>query len=146
MTIYFSYGANMDPVHMAEQCPGAARLGPAILRDHAFGIAAGHYGTVRPRTGSAVHGILWTLTSPDEAAIDELACVEKGFYRKDTLPVERADGTVLAAMLYRPVDDAPGVASRRYLERIIEVAAMLKFPPEYLAELAAFRPGGPPPA
>ena len=93
-----------------------------------------------------MYGVLWTLTPPDEAALDEFEGVAKGFYRKDTLPVEQADGTVVPAMLYRPVDDSPGIASRRYLERIIEVAGMLKFPPEYLAELAAFRPGGSRPA
>jgi hypothetical protein len=145
VTVYFAYGANMDPVHMAEQCPGAARLGPAILRDHAFGIAAGHYATVRRRAGSAVYGVLWQLTPADEAALDEFEGVATGFYRKDTLPVEQADRTVVDAMLYRPIDDAPGTASRRYLERILEVAAMLELPPSYQAELASFRPGGPPP-
>lgn len=140
MTIYFAYGANMDPVHMAEQCPRALRLGPAVLRDHAFGIAAGHYGTVRSRAGGAVHGVLWRLTPADEAALDGFEGIAKGFYRKDTARVESADGTTVRAMLYRPVDDSPGVASRRYLERIIAVAAALEFPESYLEELKAFRP------
>lgn len=141
MTIYFSYGANMDPVHMAEHCPGALRIGPAILPDHAFGIAAGHYGTVRAAPGRSVHGVLWRLTPGDEAALDEFEGVAKGFYRKDTAPVRASTGERHAAMLYRPVDDRPGTASRRYLERIIEVATLLEFPPSYLAELKAHRPG-----
>jgi gamma-glutamylcyclotransferase (GGCT)/AIG2-like uncharacterized protein YtfP len=140
MTVYFAYGANMDPVHMAEHCPGAERLGLAVLPDHAFGIAAGHYGTVRTSAGSAVHGVLWRLPPRDEAALDEFEGVAKGFYRKDTLRVESADGKTVAAMIYRPVNDAPGVASRRYLERIIEVATLLEFPECYLQALKGHRP------
>ncbi len=78
-TTYFAYGANMDPVHMTAHCPGAVRLGPAILPDHAFGIAAGHYGTVRARAGSVVHGVLWRLAPADEVALDEFEGTQKGF-------------------------------------------------------------------
>ncbi|HEU5217536.1 MAG TPA: gamma-glutamylcyclotransferase family protein [Gemmatimonadales bacterium] len=141
MTTYFAYGANMDPLHMAEHCPGAVRLGTAVLDGHAFGIGAGHYGTVRPGAGSAVHGVLWRLTPGDEAALDEFEGVAKGFYRKDTRQVRAADGAVVTAMIYRPVDDAPGIASRRYLERIIEVAEGLGFPEEYVGTLRSHRRG-----
>ena len=58
MTLYFAYGANMDPVHMAERCPAAQHLGVASLPGHRFGIAAGGYGTVRPDSGMAVRGVL----------------------------------------------------------------------------------------
>ena len=140
MTTYFSYGANMDPVHMAEQCPGAVRLGQAVLRDHRFGIAAGHYATVRASSGSTVYGVLWRLDPEDEAALDEFEGVGKGFYRKDTAQVEDAEGATVTAMIYRPVDDRLGPASPRYLERIIEVAALLGFPESYLLELKEHRP------
>lgn len=140
MTVYFAYGANMDPVHMAEHCPRAARLGPAVLPDHAFGIAAGHYGTVRPAPGSVVHGVLWELPPADEAALDGFEGIAKGFYRKDIARVRAETGNTVDAMIYRPVDDTPGVASRRYLERIIEVATQLEFPPAYLEQLKACRP------
>ena len=140
MTVYFSYGANMDSLHMAEHCPGAVRLGPAVLRDHAFGIAAGHYGTVRASAGDAVHGVLWRLSAEDEAELDEFEGIAKGFYRKDTARVESGDGTTATAMIYRPVDDSPGRASGPYLERIIEVATLLDFPAGYLEHLKACRP------
>jgi gamma-glutamylcyclotransferase (GGCT)/AIG2-like uncharacterized protein YtfP len=135
VTIYFSYGANMDPVHMAEHCPGAVRLGPATLPDHDFGIAAGHYGTVRASPAGTVHGVLWRLTPDDEAALDEFEGVARSFYRKHAARVQSADGTSVPAMVYLPVDDSPGIASRRYLERIIEVATQLEFPGPYLEHL-----------
>lgn len=138
-TVYFSYGANMDPVHMAEHCPGAIRLGKAILPDHAFGIAAGHYGTVRASPGGSVHGVLWRLTQADEAALDEFEGIAKGFYRKDSAKVRDETGLPVEAMFYRPVDDTPGAASQRYLENIIDVASQLGFPEPYLEELKAYR-------
>ena len=122
---------------MAEHCPAAVRLGPAVLPGHRFGIAAGHYATVRPSAGAAVHGILWRLTSRDEAALDAFEGVAKGFYRKDTARVNGPEGQPLDAMIYRPVDDSPGAASQRYLRRIIEVAEGLGFPEAYLGELRA---------
>lgn len=143
MTIYFAYGANMDPVHMSASCPAAGHLGLAVLPGHAFGIAAGGLGTIRADPNARVRGVLWDLTAADEAALDEFEGLATGFYRKDTARVERHNGEMMAAMIYRPVDDTPGRAEPGYVERIIEVGGLLGFPPDYLAELArhlSFRP------
>jgi hypothetical protein len=137
VTVYFAYGANMDPVHMAERCPAATRLGRAALAEHRFAIAAGGYGMARPAPGSTVHGVLWQLTPADEAALDKFEGVAAGFYRKIDATVLRADGKAVAAMLYTPADPAPGRPVPGYLERIIEVARALGFPAEYLQGLEA---------
>jgi gamma-glutamylcyclotransferase (GGCT)/AIG2-like uncharacterized protein YtfP len=137
MTIYFAYGANIDPVHMAVHCPSARRLGVAVLRGHAFGIAAGGFGTVRPDPESAVQGVLWELTPADEASLDKFEDVDAGFYHKDTVLAERRNGERVPAMIYRPVDDTPGRPNPGYLERIVEVGGSLDFPPDYLARLIA---------
>jgi len=138
MTRYFAYGANMDPVHMASQCPGAKQIGPAVLRDHRFGIASGGFGTAVPAAGAVLRGVLWTLTQADEAALDEFEDVAGGFYYKSTLPVESPDGGAASAMLYRATDPRPGTPAPGYLERIIEVAESAGFPEEYLADLRGF--------
>jgi hypothetical protein len=139
VTLYFAYGANMDPVHMAERCPAAQHLGVASLPGHRFGIAAGGYGMVRPESGMAVRGVLWRLTPADVAALDDFEGVESGFYRKDFTKVEDRNGAVIDAMIYRPADESPGRAAPGYLERIIEVCRELEFPPEYVAGLEAQR-------
>jgi len=139
VTLYFAYGANMDPVHMAERCPGAQQLGVASLPGHRFGIAAGGYGTVRPDSEMAVPGVLWRLTPADVAALDDFEGVESGFYRKDFARVEDGTGAVIEAMIYRPADESPGLAAPGYLERIIEVCRELEFPREYVAGLEAQR-------
>lgn len=135
MTVYFAYGANMDPVHMAVHCPRAERLGVAELRDHAFGIAAGGFGTARPAAGSTVYGVLWRLTPADLAALDQFEGVAQSFYRRHTAAVVTPDGHTVEAMIYRPTDDSPGTPSPGYLERIVAVAEMLTLPPQYIASL-----------
>lgn len=134
MTLYFSYGANMDPVHMAKECPGATRIGPAILPGHRFGIARAGYGTARPDPDSIIRGVLWRLTPGDEAALDRFEGVPEGLYYKSSLPVSGEDGEY-DAMLYRASDPAPGSPVPGYLERIVEVAESLEFPADYIGEL-----------
>lgn len=140
MTLCFAYGANMDPVHMRERCPGAIRLGLATVPDHAFGIAAGGFGMLRPKPGSIVRGVLWRLQPSDETALDEFEGVATGFYRKGVIPVVTDAGRTVDAMFYAPSDTSPGTAAAGYLERILEVGEELGFPAEYLAELRSHLP------
>jgi AIG2 family protein len=135
MTIYFAYGANMDPVHMAEQCPGAIRLGLATLPEHEFLIAATGYGNAAPASGKELPGVLWELGAADEATLDRFEGVPQGLYRKESALVRSAAGAPIRAMLYRPNDPAPGTPVPGYLERIIEVSGTLGFPERYLASL-----------
>lgn len=137
MTLYFAYGANMDPVHMRDRCPGAVRLGLATVPDHAFGIAAGGFGVIRPVPGSTVRGVLWRLEPTDEASLDDFEGVATGFYQKGTLAVVTESGRSLEAMVYSPCDDRPGTAAPGYLERILEVGGELGFPTDYLGTLRA---------
>ena len=135
MTAYFAYGANMDPVQMAGRCPGARRLGTAALADHDFGIAAGGFGTVLPAAGRSVHGVLWSLTTADEAALDRFEELDRGFYRKRDATVITPDGKQVKAMLYHAADPSPGRPAPGYLEGIVEVGESLGFPLEYLGHL-----------
>jgi hypothetical protein len=70
MRLYFAYGSNMDRGHMAKLCPRAEALGVARIDHHGFFIAAGGYGSIAPRRGAAVHGVLWRITARDRAALD----------------------------------------------------------------------------
>lgn len=139
MTRYFSYGANMDPVQMAERCPSAIRIGSALLDQHRFAIAAGGFGTVHSAAGHRVHGVVWQLTPPDLAALDAFEGVAEGFYRKGLAEVVVEGGKPEQAMFYCAADGAPGVPSPGYLENIIEVAEALGFPADYLAGLRSQR-------
>ena len=137
MTRYFAYGANMDPIHMAERCPTARCQGVAVLPGHGFRIAATGYGNAITVPRESVYGVLWELEPADEAALDAFEGIADGLYRKAGAMVRTSDGSNLQAMLYLPADPAPGRPVPGYLERIIEVADTLNFPPAYLAELRA---------
>jgi AIG2 family protein len=140
VTLYFAYGANMDPVHMAERCPGAKRLGRAALLEREFRIAAAGYGNAVPTPGMELPGVLWELTPDDEDSLDRFEGIAQGVYRKDWAMIRRLDGPPVAAMLYLPSDPAPGVPVPGYLERIIEVAQQLGFPAEYVRQLQHLLP------
>ena len=135
MSRYFGYGANMDPVHMAERCPGAKRLGLAVLAEHEFRIAAAGYGSAALAPGKELPGVLWELSSEDEAALDGFEGVPQGLYRREWALVRSAAGATVRAMLYLPSDPAPGAPVPGYLERIIEVAEELRFPAAYVQSL-----------
>lgn len=142
MTTYFAYGANMDPVPMAQRCPGARRVGLAVLPDHEFQIAAAGYGNATAAAGRTVHGVLWDLPLQDELALDDFEGVPEGLYRKAIASVRTSDGRRVSAMVYLPADPSPGLPRAGYLEGIIPVAESLGFPPDYVAGLRRLLAGG----
>lgn len=145
---YFAYGANMEPGHMEQYCPGAVLLGPAVLPDHRFQIAARGYGHATAAPGHELPGVLWEL-SPDAAdALDRFEGVPEGWYRRDTATVRRPDGSLIPVMLYLATDARAGIAVPGYLEGIIPLAERAGFPAGYVEDLrqmlppaAADRPG-----
>lgn len=125
----------MDPVHMADCCPQATRLGLAVLPGRSFRIAATGYGDAPLAAGGELHGVLWELLPSDEAALDAFEGVPNGLYRKECAAVRDRTGRQVTAMLYRAADAAAGLPVPGYLERIIEVAEDLGFPAGYVESL-----------
>lgn len=142
MRTYFAYGANMHGIEMAERCPESEEIGLAVLKDYAFRIAKGGYGTVVAAVGSVVHGVLWTLSPDDERALDEYEGVLLGLYKKFNVNVEQPDGTPISAFAYHAADESPGSAAVGYMETILAAARMQGLPPEYIASLATWAVGG----
>lgn len=138
--LYFAFGSNMVATQMAERCPGAQFIGPAVLGDHRFHIGRRGYGTVAPESGAVVHGVLWELSAGDEAALDVYEGVRHGLYRKVSRPVRTADGADHDAMVYVAADPEPGVAVPAYVEKIVAAAEAHGFPAEYLDELRGWLP------
>src|SRR5690348_8143555 len=87
MTVYFAYGANMERAAMRARCPGATALGTAVLAGWRYRIANG-YGSVAPKSGARVHGVLWRLTPRDLAALNIFESLDSGLYRRVLLTVE----------------------------------------------------------
>jgi len=132
---YFAYGANMSPEAMKARCPQASFVCPArlqgLFRINGYGVATIVLG--RPAT---VHGVLWTVTASDEAALDVFEGVEAGFYQQRTVEVLTSCGQTVTAFVYVSLESRPGRPQEGYLTEIIVSAHEHGFPHAYIRELA----------
>jgi cation transport regulator ChaC len=139
---YFAYGSNMDPVQMAERCPGSAPLEVACLRDHRLAYTydsskwRGGVATVIPAVGERVWGVVWELTAEHIAALDRYELVHRDVYRRDLVDVFAAD-RALPAFVYITNDSTPRLPNRRYVDALVRGATHFELPPDYIATLRA---------
>jgi hypothetical protein len=134
--LHFAYGSNMDSCQMAQRCLHAALAGLGTLPDHRFIINQRGVASVVPSLGARVHGLLWSLTVPDEEMLDHYEGVPKGFYRKVLLTIERPSGAAPSrAIVYVASDQRAGTPRQGYLEQVLAAAQALGLPPEYTEEL-----------
>jgi gamma-glutamylcyclotransferase (GGCT)/AIG2-like uncharacterized protein YtfP len=68
--LYFAYGMNTNPTHMAQRCPGAVSLGHARLINHSFRFA--QHADVESCADSYVDGVLWEITEQHLKSLDQL--------------------------------------------------------------------------
>jgi gamma-glutamylcyclotransferase (GGCT)/AIG2-like uncharacterized protein YtfP len=141
MRTYFAYGANMHGIEMAERCPEAELIGPAVLKGYTFRIAKGGYGTVVGDAAGVVHGVLWTISPDDERSLDEYEGVPQGLYKKMNVNVEQPDGAAVNAFAYHAADETPGNPNPGYLETVLVAARSQQLPEEYVAKLEACKKG-----
>lgn len=134
MTLYFAYGSNMNRPAMKRRCPGARALGTAVLEGHRFFVGLEGWGSVAPRAGGAVHGVLWRLTPRDIAALHAYELLHQGLYDVRYLPV-RAEGKRVRAMIYMLRRRAPGRPRPGYMEMIAAAARGWKLPEAYIRSL-----------
>lgn len=140
--LYFAYGSNMDPVQMAERCPGARALGPARLAGHRLSFTrdspawGGGVASIEPAPRDEVWGVLWDITTPDEHRLDEYEGVDIGAYRKDTVEVEHA-GRRERALVYVANPRGAKAPSKRYVAALVRGAEAHGVPPAYVERLRA---------
>jgi gamma-glutamylcyclotransferase (GGCT)/AIG2-like uncharacterized protein YtfP len=134
MRHYFAYGSNMDPKHMAKLCPQAEALGLARLDHHRFFIAHGGYGSVAPKRGAVVHGVVWRISARDRVALDAYEAIGDGLYQHATVPVHLGD-KLLRALIYVANDPRPARPSPQYREAVLMAARHWKLPDDYARAL-----------
>jgi gamma-glutamylcyclotransferase len=137
---YFAYGSNLSVPQMRDRCPGARPIGPAVLDDHQVAFTrlsparGGGVADIVIAPGHTVHGLLYTVTGDDLAALD----IYEGGYHRLRLPVQLAGGTSVQAWTYQVIDPAPFVApTRDYLEVVLAGARAMGAPVSYLDEICA---------
>lgn len=100
---YFAYGSNLDAQHFVAWCAEHDYAGLSLedgwtaeLDDWELALSVpsrywgGAVGTIRPRAGSVVHGVLFTLPDDDAAAIRHKEGVTTGLYREVEVEVRTA--------------------------------------------------------
>ncbi|MEL6227904.1 MAG: gamma-glutamylcyclotransferase family protein [Pseudomonadota bacterium] len=150
MPLYFAYGSNMSPRQMQRRCPGARAVGAAVLQNWSFLIPGGRGANVRPMRGGVVHGVVWRVTGPHVAALDQWEGTRAGAYRRVLLPIELDDRRTFAITY---VSDRtwpgrePGRGRANYiLTAVLPGAAAFALPQPYREEIRAWlgrRPIGP---
>ena len=117
MILYFAYGMNTNLTQMAQRCPAARCLGPAVLPDYRFRFAG--CADVVPDANSSVDGVLWQLTEDCLAALDVLEGYPH-FYNSDELQVYFGDQIVYAEVYYMNPGQPDGLPSDGYLRMVQE--------------------------
>ena len=101
MTLHFAYGSNMSRALMGARCRGAEAVGIAVLSGWRFVINPEGFGSIAPRPGGRVHGVLWRLSARDLAAINAYESVDSGLYLRRRLPVRCGDVQAMALGWWR---------------------------------------------
>lgn len=124
--LYFAYGSNIHLEQMAERCPAAQVVGPAVLDGYELLFRGNRRGTgvatIEPLPGSRVHGLLWNLTPVCERSLD----IYEGYprlYEKEDVTVRTRDGkdvTVMAYIMTGELWRDPAIPSPSYYEGILE--------------------------
>lgn len=119
---YVAYGSNINVGQMEYRCPTAEIVGTGWIDNHylAFGgRAESAVATVKPRKGSKVPVLVWTVEEGDERSLDRYEGFPR-FYRKEMIPVRMDDGSNLDCMVYLLNPKISGKPSEFYVDIIRE--------------------------
>ena len=138
MQLYFAYGANTDPRHMAERVPRARPLGPARLQG--FRLQFNVYSTeweggaanIDPDEDAHVWGVLWELPEEELKGLDAYQG-HPVFFRREDVAVDGPEGPAVA-WTYRVAHQA-GTYVRptdSYVQHLRAAIRTMGLPPEAL--------------
>ena len=119
---YVAYGSNINVAQMERRCPTAEIVGTGWIDDHYLtfgGRTESAVATVKPRKGSKVPVLVWTVEERDERSLDRYEGFPH-FYRKEMVPVRMDDGRNLDCMVYLLNPKISGIPSEFYVDIIRE--------------------------
>jgi hypothetical protein len=141
MMLHFAYGSNMSRAQMGARCPGARALGAATLAHWRFIIGPAGHGSIVPRPGAIVHGVLWRLGVRDLAAINAYESIDSGLYVRRVLPV-RHGRRLRPALVYILRRHGEGRARPGYVHLVLEAARDWGLPERHVDALRRWSPTG----
>jgi hypothetical protein len=126
---------------MQARCRDAEALGIATLAGWRFVINRDGYGSIAPRQGGRVLGVLWRLSTRDLAAINAYESVSTGFYLRHRLAV-RLGARQQAALVYITRQGGEGRPRPSYIHLVVQAAREWELPERYVQSLARWSPSG----
>jgi AIG2-like family len=126
---------------MGTRCRDAKPLGLATLAGWRFVINAEGFGSIAPRPGARVHGVLWRLSARDLAAINAYESVDSGLYLRRRLPVRCGERQV-TALIYITSRQGEGTPRPGYISLVVAAAREWELPEPYIRSLARWSPSG----
>jgi AIG2-like family len=141
MMLHFAYGSNMSRALMAKRCPHARPLGVAMLRGWRFVITTDAVGSIAPRAGGVVHGVLWQLSLRDLAAINAYESLDSGLYVRWMVTVQQGTRRC-RALTYIARWRGEGSPRPAYIHLVAEAAREWGLPAAYVRALRRWSPSG----
>jgi len=133
MKYYFAYGSNMASTQMLQRCPGCRKIGRAQLQGYRWIISTRGFANIIRSENEVVEGVLYAISTADEAALDEYEGVAQGCYYKDTLAI-RLEERVLEAMVYIDPIVCEGEPKDEYVDRMNAALGEADLSPWYVAK------------
>jgi hypothetical protein len=124
---------------MRARCPGAVAFATATLPGWRFVINRDGYGSIAPKRGGVVHGVLWRLGARDLAAINAYENVAGGLYVRRRLPV-RFSSRCRQALVYLAVRPGEGTPRPGYMAIVVAAARDWALPEPYVRSLRRWSP------
>jgi len=135
----------MDPVQMAERCPGAVALGAAHLPDWRLTFTrdspgwGGGVGHIERAPEDEVWGVLWEVTEAHLRSLDEYEGVAVGMYVRDVVAVAH-DGSDVEAVVYLANPRGHKPPSKKYISALVSGAEAHGIPEAYVERLRGLAP------
>src|SRR5260221_12251902 len=134
MTLHFAYGSNMSRALMGARCRGAEAVGIAVLSGWRFVINPEGFGSIAPRPGGRVHGVLWRLSARDLAAVNAYENIDSGLYLPRRLAVRGGEKQALA-LVHIARRQGEGVPRPGHIPPVVEAARERPLPEPYSPSL-----------
>jgi gamma-glutamylcyclotransferase len=140
--LYFAYCTLLDVDEMRKYCPSAEPTEVAGLPGHRVAFAryapgdSGGGCNLEEIADEEVLGLLFRLSPGELQALDSIAGVHQGYYKKIDVSVTAQDGRVLSAITY-VIPNPLGAFQPKpaYTRPILRGAKALRLPPAYIRRL-----------
>ncbi len=128
----FFYGLFMDEALLREKGLNPLNRRAASVED--FRLVIGARAALVPHAGAAAHGLLYTLTRGEVAALYSDESVSA--YRPERVSARTEAGEVVEALCYNlPAPPAPEEHDPAYAAKLREAAARAGLPPSYVSSI-----------